>query len=279
MKLKTIRKGREIPPKYTLLITYCRPWMFDKLAEWVNRIDLPLETTKEIELIFLWDGKTKGENIKHYFAIWEWLELMGDVLGFNGIKFVITEQDPLDEKDRVSARRKRIISLLEEVKPFIGNSKIFMQLEDDSLPGYDAFKKLLKTFKTEHAGFVQAIEAGRHIKHAGAWKIDNVEDPQTIETLPYKESGIEEIQGGGFYCYVTRTELFKNAEFRATAECLGVDVNFVLDIVRQGYKAFVDWGVVCGHYQKNGKIILPDAKMPVLKWRKAGDNYRQCFGK
>lgn len=277
MKLRTVKKGKGLDPKYTLLITYSRLWMFEKLSEWLNRIDLPLETLKETELVFLWDGKTKADNIKHYFELWNFLEDMGVVLGFQSVKLVTTEEDPLDDKDRVSARRKRIINLLEGVKEFIGNSKYLMQLEDDSLPPYDAFKTLLKTFKKERAGFVQGIEIGRWERYAGAWKIDNIEDPQVVETLPYKATGIEEIQGGGFYCYVTRTRLFKSAEFRATGDCFGIDVNFVFDIVRQGLKAFTDWGVVCEHHQKNGKILVPDETIKVLKWRKVGDTYKQVF--
>lgn len=233
------------------------------------------EQLAETEIIVLLDADKTA--FKWYSEIYDYLKDLPNFYKVNAIRLIWTEQPALDDKDRIHMRRARIIQLRQIIQKFTGNSRWFIQFEDDTIPPDFAFKKLLKDIKKLKAGFVQGIERGRwQSRYAGAWRADNIENPEYFESLPMSE-GITEIHGGGAYCFVCPTELMKQMEFRDDKACLGPDVNFVLDICRAGYKCYTDWDIKCDHYVKDKAEPIRVEDIEVVKFRKMQGEFRQIY--
>jgi hypothetical protein len=249
--------------------------MWERLNEWLVRLDVSNEKIAETELLIILDADRK--EFKFYSKVFEDLKFLPNYYKLNAIRLVWTEQQPLDDQDRVHMRRKRIMALRELVKTFTSDSRYFFQWEDDTIPPDFAFKRLLKDIRDLKAGFVQGIERGRwQSRYAGAWKTDNIEDPQYFESLPMSK-GMTEIHGGGAYCFICPTPLMKQMKFRDEESCLGPDVNFVLDICRAGYKCYTDWDVKCDHFVKDKPEPIKVEDIEVVKFRKVKGEFRQIY--
>ena len=101
----------------------------------------------------------------------------------------------------------------------------------------------------------------------GAWNIDPLEEPERISTISHRELGTQEVDGLGWYCYITHTKLYKEANYHYEGTCLGPDVCYTLDLRRQGYKALLDWGVPCTHRARHGDL-KPSKDVKVTHWIK-----------
>lgn len=275
MIAKNLHQSMAIP-KYTLFIPLSRQWVWEKLYDYLVHIDLSSSQLNQTEIVVYLDADRL--DFKFYAMVYEDLKMLPKYFNLNSIRLIWSERPPLDDKDRVKQRRERVIEIRKCAQTYTGNSKYFMQLEDDTIPPDFAFKRLLKLIKSEQAGFVTAIECGRwSAKHAGVWVMDDINKPTRIETLPLM-SGITPIQGGGAYCFVCTTKLMKEANFRDEGECFGPDVNFVLDICRKGYKALADWSIKCDHYQKDkSDPVKVDDRIEIVRWRLIGSEYKQVW--
>jgi hypothetical protein len=127
---------------------------------------------------------------------------------FEGVKIIFTGKEKIAEFQNVSLRRQRIVDnwnmILAEAR-----GKIMLGSEDDSLPQYDAYTKLLETMKKEKADFVQGNIIGRwYCKMCPAWKVlEKKGEPALVYNAAEKKEGVEEIQGVGWYCFVTPVDL------------------------------------------------------------------------
>lgn len=69
------------------------------------------------------------------------------------------------------------------------------------------------------------------------------------------KDGIEMIDAGGFYCYLTKFESFMKHEFEPYLQVLGPDVNYGLALRKTGSTNYVDWSIKCEHYDQKGQLV------------------------
>jgi hypothetical protein len=149
----------------------------------------------------------------------------------------------------IEGRRIRISEIHNEAKMLIGDCKYVFGLEDDTIPPPSALQKLLTGYAAyPHAGFIEGVELGRWgIPYVGAWRADDVYEPTTIESL-LPALGRQEIDAGGFYCYLTKREHFVGHTYEPfDGNQLGPDVQYGLWLRQQGLKNYIDWSLIVEH--------------------------------
>jgi hypothetical protein len=173
----------------------------------------------------------------------------------------------------MARRRNRIVEMKRNSINIIGNSEYVFGLEDDALVPTDAFSRLLGHIDNKSSvGIASGVQMGRwRTQMVGVWKIEPVIEPRIVRTVPF--NGGDEADGVGWYCYVTRTNLYKRANYRYEAECLGPDVCYAWDLRKQGYKVAIDWSVICPHVTQYGIFIPREDNTETIEWVKEGDSW------
>lgn len=178
----------------------------------------------------------------------------------------------------LTERRRRIAAIKNESKVLIGECDFVFGIEDDTIVPSHALDQLLIDYAAyPHAGFVEGVELGRWgIPYVGAWRADDVYEPTKVESL-LPVDGIEEIDAGGFYCYLTRRDLYVSHDYKPFGRNdLGPDVNYGLYLRQNGYKNYIDWGVRCVHYRKGGhELSLGKVEPRQVAMIKEGDFWKQ----
>lgn len=150
----------------------------------------------------------------------------------------------------ISERRRNISNNHNDIRKVITDTDWVWSIEDDGVFAEDALEKLVK-FTEEHknVGIITGVELGRWGNpYVGAWRVDDVEHPKSVESLESKakEGGIEKIDGCGLYCALIRYEGYKEHEF-FTHNGLGPDVNLGLYVRSLGYDNYIDWSIHVTH--------------------------------
>lgn len=183
----------------------------------------------------------------------------------NGTKFRDRLTKRLDypgERSRfdIQTRRERISAAHNQARDLIQHTygHVF-SVEDDTLVGHEALKKLLRTATLSRAcAFVEGVELGRwDTPYVGAWIADDVYQPTRLTSVENKQPVLPDepptkIDAGGLYCALMRADLYKQHNFRCD-NGLGPDINFGLEARQLGYDNYIDWDVPCVHlYSKMG---------------------------
>lgn len=253
-------------PTVDIIVTITRYWALESLFKCLeNLICDPLKTN-----LILYVDSDDPRIINH-------IEDYTDVCKYKLVKIEFSGK-PAPSEIRIKTRRDRIVANHNEIKKLI-ESDYILEVEDDTIFPENTLQKLLPPIMRADIGFVEGVQAGRWgYKMIGAWRVDNLADPQTILTMPYLKAGdkntyLENIDAGGFYCYMTKSILFKGAKFGWHDECFGPDVSFGLDLRRQGFKVLIDWSLICGHNVKT-TIIYPDEKVCQVRYNKINNEWR-----
>ena len=271
MEYRLIKKVEN--PKYSFILPISRDWAILEIFKYLHSAILPYEET---EMVFYVD-EVRTDVLE---MVYMQAGLLQMAKKFNGMRIYTSGTKPYDDNFVVEARRKRIIRNWNEIKGYLSDTEITMGLEDDTIPPDWAYKELLKNIRDNNLGFAQGIEAGRWgIQYIGAHKIKLDAEGQAEEVETIENPGLSqvEIQGGGFYCFATLTKLIKEADFRDEAECLGPDVNFVLDIHKKGYICAADGQIRCEHLRKEGKSIFVDEATQKIGWKKEKGLWKRVF--
>lgn len=154
----------------------------------------------------------------------------------------------------IPSRRRRIAAAHNQAKDLIQHTNGYIfSVEDDTLIGVSSLNKLMKV-AINHPAFamVEGVELGRWgVPYVGAWKVDNIYEPETITSIENKYTITEDlpeenIDAGGLYCALIRADLYKQHTF-TSENGLGPDVNFGLELRQLGYENFIVWTVPCTH--------------------------------
>jgi hypothetical protein len=244
------------PIETTVFVPFTRAYMAADFLIMFGQIDLG--DCRKVELIFYNDTN----DIELQRILEGWLRQYAGQFG--AAKLYMSWNQPLPEfgsQELIELRRDRIITMRKKSQELVGNSKYFFSVEDDTFVNPDAFTRL-KRHLDSYPDVLQAsgVEVGRWADHCiGAWQITPLNNPRTVESVPYKESGLQEVDGTGMYCYVTYTNMHKIADFHREADCLGPDVCYGLDLRRQDYKVLLDWSVQCEHRSPQWNLVPKDA--------------------
>ena len=233
-------------PDYTFSLMISRNWAVNRYFNNLSRIKIP----KNTEIIIVIDSnlsRIKRKVIKYFEKDNR----------FCGVKLWVTGNKRPQEFGDVNFRRHRIIAnwhiILTEAR-----GKILLGGEDDSLPQPDAYIKLLETLKKHKADYVQGNIIGRwNARICPAWKIrEKNNEAIAVWNAKEKSSGLELIQGVGWYCFVTYTDLMRKYPMQVDEKMpLGPDLRFGYILAKNGYKILHRWDVLVEHFGRHISLI------------------------
>lgn len=176
----------------------------------------------------------------------------------------------------ILGRRIRISDIHNFAKEYIQDADFVFGIEDDTIIPTNALSMLLRAYSIHpFAGFIEGIELGRWgIPYIGAWKVDDIYNPQQIESTPLKE-GIQEIDAGGFYCFLTRASTYKEHHFKPfDNNSLGPDVNFGIELRRIGLINYANYDIKCAHKTKERNLTFINTKPKITTLIKKDEVWR-----
>lgn len=200
-------------------------------------------------------------------------------------RLCIKLEDINGDVNNVFGRRERISSihnkLRKELRPLISKNDIvhyIFGVEDDTLIPTDSLKKLMNIFATKQGvGFAEGVELGRWgSTYVGGWRADDIYNPSKITSLSDEDisGGVQEIDSGGFYCFLTKLETYLEHDFEPfDNNGLGPDANFGISLRRNGYSNFIDTSIQCAHLKNKEKIIYPKNKIQQIEMIKIGKSW------
>lgn len=183
---------------------------------------------------------------------------------------------------RIYARRDRIRDMLGEVQNEIRKIEkqfdMLFMIEDDTMIEPNALQRLVADHRElvlagVKVGFIEGAQVGRHgVRMIGAWRCDDLENPTEMSTIPFNSKALfEKIDGGGLYCFLTSMNLFLDHVFYWHDECFSVDVTYGLELRKKGHTNIIDWSVVAGHADQNGRVLVPNENCTVAQYKKIND--------
>lgn len=207
----------------------------------------------------------------------------------NGMKFnerlaVRSNNRELPSKFDVQKRREHIASLHNQAKELIGDEVDFVfSVEDDTLIPRDSLTKLLNVTRNNPAfGLVEGVELGRWgVPYVGGWRVNDIYDTTEIKSvMPPDIDTVEKIDAGGLYCALIRADLYKTYPFHSN-NGLGPDVNFGIELRRNGYDNFIHWGIECKHYThtmgNEVEITLSNKPMQITMTKKSDTKWSIAY--
>lgn len=180
----------------------------------------------------------------------------------------------------IQERRLRISDIHNMAKENIQPCDYVFGIEDDTIIPTDALKKLMRAYgQYPFAGFIEGIEMGRWgIPYIGAWTVDDIYSPTKIQSTPLKK-GIQEIDSGGFYCFITKYDLYKNHMFKPYGENgsndLGPDVDYGLALRQIGLLNYADYSIQCAHMKKDEMLTFKNTDPRIVTFTKKENRWRQ----
>lgn len=175
----------------------------------------------------------------------------------------------------IPERRMRISDIHNTLREHIIDCDYVFGIEDDTIINANTLELLLKDYGLyPFAGFIQGVQLGRWgIPYVGAWKADDVYEPTMIKSLQVKDSRtqepVEEIDAGGFYCFLTKRDNYVKHTFKPfDSNGLGPDVEYGIELRRQGVVNYIDWRVTTVHKTPKGDISLLNTESRVTTLRK-----------
>lgn len=233
--------------KVTIFIPISREEHLDRLFACLELLDCDADQTNLLTYV---DGNT---------ALYEKARNFTEQSKFSDRSCVHRRNERKPVTFSLLERRRRIAAIKNESKALIGVCDYVFGIEDDTIVPTHALEQLLIDYAAHpHAGFVEGVELGRWgLPYVGAWRADDVYEPTRIESL-MPGHDVEEIDAGGFYCYLTRRDLYMSHEYKPFGRNdLGPDVNYGLYLRQNGYKNYIDWSINCEHRQRGGSVIHP----------------------
>lgn len=174
-------------------------------------------------------------------------------------------------------RRKRIGDIHNFAREYVKNTEYIFGIEDDTTFGPGTLDKLQQDYRQfPFAGMIQGCQVGRWgIPYYGAWKVNNVYNPTEIQSLE-RGKGIEACDAGGFFCFITRAEYYFAVEHQPFDNGgLGPDVNYGVELRKQGLMNYTDWDVPCDHHTKDGVIKASEGTYQVKLFKNVAGRWRQ----
>lgn len=178
----------------------------------------------------------------------------------------------------VLGRRMRISDIHNQIKKNLNKCDYILSLEDDTLIPHNTLELLYNEYtKDPYMGFISGLEIGRwgH-PHIGAWKVDDLYNITEITSIDKPES-VQEVDAAGFYCMLTPFEVYMSHEFKPFGNNqLGPDVDYGLELRKQGYINKVHNQILCTHLTKDKEIKFSNTEIVKVQLKKNenNDNFR-----
>jgi len=195
------------------------------------------------------------------------------IKGKTNIRVVYTNQAP-PSTFNIGQRRQRIMRIMLRMRDLIKTDYIYM-LEDDTEAPINALAQLRADYNNlDSVGIVSGVQAGRWgVKMIGGWLADNPKDMKELESVKYSSYGIQDVSATGFYCFLTKTE---NLKYGFKVNNFGPDINFGLELSRQGFINYIDWGIITKHITDTG-VVEVDESCGQIKFRLINGVWKQTI--
>lgn len=236
----------------TIVIPISRSFLLDKLFARLEMLTCDREQTNILALV---DGE-KGLYKKT-------LKLV------NASKFkdkqCIKVPDLGVRSSNMAYRRKRIATMHNLAKNYLKPDKYILLLEDDGLFPTNGLAKLLTHYSLNPtAGVIEGLELGRwQSRYIGAWIVDDPYEPSDMHSIEYQPGKFCEIDAGGLYFCLTKYENYINHHFQVyEGNNFGPDIDWTLNLRRQGHQNYIDQSIIIEHYTENGKMFSPKNETP-----------------
>lgn len=224
----------------TTILPVSRVEYLDRVLESLNN-----QTVKPTALIVVFDGSDE-----------QFIQVRNKIVGldYQGVRCIkSTNTRPAFA---ISERRQHIANIHNQIRELLhGDVEWFFSIEDDGILPPNALERLLIAAQLRKVGMVSGVELGRWgVPYVGAWGVDNIYQPTTVVSMRSRagEDLVEEIDGSGLYCSLIRPHLYLEHQFDSV-NGLGPDVNLGLFCKQQGYRNYIDWGILVTHLtNRNG---------------------------
>jgi hypothetical protein len=188
---------------------------------------------------------------------------------------VFRNKKSLPDVSNILKRRKRIGDIHKEMLNLIKDTDYIFLTEDDTTMPPDTLQCLLRDFSDE-TGFVSGVQIGRWgFPYIGAWKVDDVNNPTFVESVPRGE-GLQEVDTAGFYACLMKKETYLNGNFEPFEDVLGPDFSFGLSLRQQGLKNYINHDIKCGHLTLKKELTFENTKTSIVKFKK-GEKWSILF--
>ena len=176
----------------------------------------------------------------------------------------------------VKRHRQRIADVHNDIKPLIKDCDYIFLLEDDTLPPLNTLEVLVKNYSEyPFAGFISAVEIGRWgYEMIGGWCANDVYNPEEITSIARGE-GIVTVDAAGLYCCLIKRDHYMKHFFKPFQDILGPDVDFGLELRKQGYFNYVNHDLKCKHLTKRGEINFQNAEIVQVQVKKLDHEWSQ----
>lgn len=240
----------------TIFLPMCRP---DRVEEMINQVNtLQIPEGWEVDVLVIVDNPridlSQFQEIKYKTKVIE-----------SGL-------DPTAEMD-IQNRRQKIADIFNLAKNHIPKkTDLVFTLEDDTRIKPNALVDLVSSTRgLERVGFVSGVQVGRWgFRCLGVWKFND--NYTRFESLDPINIGLHPVTACGFYCFLTSRENFMSIYHEPFQNILGPDVNFGIELEKQGLTNYVNFDVVTGHVDKL-RAIYPDHTTIVVEYIKENDHW------
>lgn len=168
--------------------------------------------------------------------------------------------EPVDGAGPV--RRRRRHSLMRQLSQgLVTGDRELLLLEDDTLMPQNAHVRLRAAL--DRCEWVVGAEVGRwgSCRPPGVWRIvTDAGRPVAKEAMLPGADPVERIDASGLYCVLTRTGIYRELDFAAWADPIGLDTHVTWRLTQAGRRLMVDWGVSCVHLTEKGPLTMAEAE-------------------
>lgn len=250
----------------SIFVPFTRLWLVDEFLDNFDKID-NVVSPSNTELVFFNDTDSieLDEKLLAYFE--KRKDKFGGMTLYTSGKPLL---DELGDNNHIKKRRQRIVDMKNKSRELIGDSYYIFCLEDDTFVEPHAIGRLMRLCRG-NVGLASGVEMSRWgYKIIGAWEIEPIEDPTKVTSVPFKETGLQNVDSTGWYCYITKTRLYKEATYHFDAECLGPDVCYGWDLRKQGWEVLINWDNKCYHKSHWGDFY-PSKDAKVVTYTKTNE--------
>jgi len=267
MKNKDKKKG------FTLVMTFSRRWCIHNFFATFMKMDLDM---KNIHLLIF----DNTDNALIEKDLMYWVEALKEAFlstrlwksYSRGVDRLIIDADIGFKGSKLPF----IYKMQEDIIKLV-HTDVFVQLEDDTLAPPKAVTKLVKILKThKNCGVATAIETGRsqdpwaktrlgvhYIKMKGHMLIERL-------SLSPHHKGHVKVEGCGFYCFATYTNIWREAFKKMPADMdniprFAMDNIFTNKIYQMGFDIIADFSLWCAHMNIAQTIIIFWGKKQAIK--------------
>lgn len=241
---------------FTLFVCFSRKWCFQRFFENFERMTMDMDRCHLVVLDNSDDEKLRDllldrarEYVGHFKSVRLWKSWRLYTRPLKTAKAITWENSQLAPIHGMHRDAMRLCG-----------TRVFVMIEDDTLPPEDAVPRLLSMLcDNNRCGFATGVQAMRQGSvftptYMGVYYVEREGDElrEWLSPSPHLR-GIHKVDGSGWYCFASYRDVFvraldRMAEARGSTKHFAADVMQVNNIREAGYDVLADFSMWCGHF-------------------------------